>query len=168
MQVLLSFSPLKSKADYKSWCRRQLLTIMSRSIAYLTSRVNFVQVSDEIPVTKQRNPEKVDPPDVFEGSVESPPPSPFSLTLGFTPEPNSKQEGACGRPHDESQTDRISHTIAPHTGTGRSPGTPYPRACMGDLPHGWELIVVDAFLSSSPPSFGWGHTTSKGCAPSDP
>ena len=41
---------------------------MSRSIAYLTSRVNFVQVSDEIPVTKQRNPEKVDPPDVFEGS----------------------------------------------------------------------------------------------------
>jgi hypothetical protein len=57
--------------------RRQLLTIMSRSIAYLTSRVNFVQVSDEIPVTKQRNPEKVDPPDVFEGSVSSPPlPSP--------------------------------------------------------------------------------------------
>ena len=41
---------------------------MSRSIAYLTSRVNFVQVSDEIPITKQRNPEKVDPPDVFEGS----------------------------------------------------------------------------------------------------
>ena len=49
----------------------QLLTIMSRSIAYLTSRVNFVQVSDEIPITKQRNPEKVDPPDVFEGSVDS-------------------------------------------------------------------------------------------------
>jgi mediator of RNA polymerase II transcription subunit 21 len=49
---------------------RQLLTIMSRSIAYLTSRVNFIQVSDEIPVTKQRNPEKVDPPDVFEGSVD--------------------------------------------------------------------------------------------------
>ncbi|KAI0276437.1 hypothetical protein BGY98DRAFT_919398 [Russula aff. rugulosa BPL654] len=45
-----------------------LLTIMSRSIAYLTSRVNFVQVSDEIPVTKQRNPEKVDPPDVFEAN----------------------------------------------------------------------------------------------------
>ena len=51
---------------------RQLLTIMSRSIAYLTTRVNFVQVSDEIPVTKQRNPEKVDPPDVFEGSAYSP------------------------------------------------------------------------------------------------
>ena len=45
---------------------------MSRSIAYLTSRVNFIQVSDEIPVTKQRNPEKVDPPDVFEGSVNQP------------------------------------------------------------------------------------------------
>ena len=40
---------------------------MSRSIAYLTSRVNFVQVSEEVPVTKQRNPDKVDPPDVFEG-----------------------------------------------------------------------------------------------------
>ena len=40
---------------------------MSRSIAYLTTRVNFAQVSDEIPVTKQRNPEKVDTPDVFEG-----------------------------------------------------------------------------------------------------
>lgn len=71
-------SPQSSRSDIKFkkliqvWCgvgRRQLLTIMSRSIAYLTSRVNFVQVSDEIPVTKQRNPEKVDPPDVFEGSV---------------------------------------------------------------------------------------------------
>jgi len=41
---------------------------MSRSIAYLTSRVNFVQVSEEIPVTKQRNPDKVDPPDVFEAN----------------------------------------------------------------------------------------------------
>jgi len=46
---------------------RQLLTIMSRSIAYLTSHINFVQVSDEIPITKQRNPDKVDAPDVFEG-----------------------------------------------------------------------------------------------------
>ena len=62
---------------------------MSRSIAYLTSRVNFVQVSDEIPITKQRNPEKVDPPDVFEGSVNSRVPHPFSLFLlhthGLTP-----------------------------------------------------------------------------------
>ena len=40
---------------------------MSRSIAYLTSRANFTQVSTEIPITKQRNPDKVDPPDVFEG-----------------------------------------------------------------------------------------------------
>jgi mediator of RNA polymerase II transcription subunit 21 len=75
---------------------RQLLTIMSRSIAYLTSRVNFVQISDEIPVTKQRNPEKVDPPDVFEGQFLSA----FSLTHTHGT-PNSKQEGACGRPHDE-------------------------------------------------------------------
>jgi mediator of RNA polymerase II transcription subunit 21 len=40
---------------------------MSNTIAYLTSRANFLQVSPEIPVTKQRNPEKYDPPDVFEG-----------------------------------------------------------------------------------------------------
>ena len=45
----------------------QLLTIMSNSIAYLTSRANFVQVSPTIPITKQRNPDKVDPPDTFEG-----------------------------------------------------------------------------------------------------
>ena len=40
---------------------------MSNSIAYLTSRSNFIQVSINVPVTKQRNPEKIDPPDVFEG-----------------------------------------------------------------------------------------------------
>jgi hypothetical protein len=95
---------------------------MSRSIAYLTSRVNFIQVSDEIPVTKQRNPEKVDPPDVFEGSVNSRFRS--KVPLSHRTEPNSEQEGAGGRPHDESSTDRISHTVAPHTGTGRNPGTP--------------------------------------------
>ncbi|KAH9971206.1 hypothetical protein BGW80DRAFT_1322660 [Lactifluus volemus] len=47
---------------------QNLLTIMSRSIAYLTTRVNFVQVSQEIPITKQRNLDKVDPPDVFEAN----------------------------------------------------------------------------------------------------
>lgn len=61
---------------------------MSRSIAYLTSRVNFVQVSEEIPVTKQRNPDKVDPPEVFEGKLVSsrrfsPPPSFYLLTTSF-------------------------------------------------------------------------------------
>ncbi|KAI0344014.1 hypothetical protein BDW22DRAFT_1327757 [Trametopsis cervina] len=45
---------------------QQLLTIMSSSIAYLTSKSNFVQVSPDVPITKQRNPEKVDPPEVFE------------------------------------------------------------------------------------------------------
>jgi mediator of RNA polymerase II transcription subunit 21 len=40
---------------------------MSNSIAYLTSRANFVQVSPDVPVTMQRNPEKVDTPEVFEG-----------------------------------------------------------------------------------------------------
>lgn len=40
---------------------------MSSTIAYLTSRANFVQVSPEIPITKARNPEKIDAPEVFEG-----------------------------------------------------------------------------------------------------
>ena len=40
---------------------------MSNTIGYLTSRSNFLQVSEEIPITKQRNPDKFDPPDVFEG-----------------------------------------------------------------------------------------------------
>ncbi|KAI9068867.1 hypothetical protein FKP32DRAFT_1560829 [Trametes sanguinea] len=47
---------------------QQLLTIMSSSIAYLTSRANFVQVSPDIPITKSRNPDKYDPPDVFEAN----------------------------------------------------------------------------------------------------
>jgi len=47
---------------------QQLLTIMSSSIAYMTSRANFLQVSPEVPVTKQRNPEKYDAPEVFEES----------------------------------------------------------------------------------------------------
>ncbi|KAL7285891.1 hypothetical protein ACG7TL_001002 [Trametes sanguinea] len=41
---------------------------MSSSIAYLTSRANFVQVSPDIPITKSRNPDKYDPPDVFEAN----------------------------------------------------------------------------------------------------
>ncbi|KAI5118668.1 hypothetical protein M0805_001041 [Coniferiporia weirii] len=46
----------------------QLLTIMSASITYLCAKTNFQQVSAAIPVTKQRNPDKVDPPDVFEAN----------------------------------------------------------------------------------------------------
>lgn len=40
---------------------------MSASISYLCSKTNFKQVSNTIPITKQRNPEKFDPPEVFEG-----------------------------------------------------------------------------------------------------
>jgi mediator of RNA polymerase II transcription subunit 21 len=47
---------------------KQLLTIMSNSIGYLTMRFNFLQVSPEIPIMKQRNPEKYNAPEVFEGS----------------------------------------------------------------------------------------------------
>ncbi|KAF4623680.1 hypothetical protein D9613_001399 [Agrocybe pediades] len=47
---------------------QQILMIMSKSITYLTSRTNFVQVSPEIPITKHRNQDKYDPPDVFEAN----------------------------------------------------------------------------------------------------
>ncbi|KAK0199498.1 hypothetical protein DFS33DRAFT_1268467 [Desarmillaria ectypa] len=47
---------------------QQLLTIMSNSIAYLTTRANFLQVSSQVPVSKSRNPEKYDPEDVFEAN----------------------------------------------------------------------------------------------------
>ncbi|KAJ6517260.1 hypothetical protein C8R47DRAFT_1181645 [Mycena vitilis] len=47
---------------------QQLLTIMSSTIAYLTSRANFVQVSADVPITKQRNADKYDEPEVFEAN----------------------------------------------------------------------------------------------------
>ncbi|KAF9242331.1 hypothetical protein BU15DRAFT_86906 [Melanogaster broomeanus] len=47
---------------------QRLLMIMSSSIAYLTTRSTFLQVSEEIPITKQRNPDKFDPPEVFEAN----------------------------------------------------------------------------------------------------
>ncbi|KAL0058711.1 hypothetical protein AAF712_014594 [Marasmius tenuissimus] len=47
---------------------QQLLRIMASSIQYLTSRTNFVQVSPDIPITKQRNPEKYDTPEAFEAN----------------------------------------------------------------------------------------------------
>ncbi|KAJ7897838.1 hypothetical protein B0H13DRAFT_2234362 [Mycena leptocephala] len=39
---------------------QQLLTVMTRTVAYY-----FVQVGATVPITKQRNPEKLDLPDVF-------------------------------------------------------------------------------------------------------
>lgn len=45
----------------------QLLMIMANSINYLATRADFKQVSPQVPITKQRNPDKFDPPDVFEG-----------------------------------------------------------------------------------------------------
>ncbi|KDQ51316.1 hypothetical protein JAAARDRAFT_140394 [Jaapia argillacea MUCL 33604] len=47
---------------------QQLLTIMSSSIAYLTTRSNFLQVSQDVPVTKQRPAEKYDAPDVLDAN----------------------------------------------------------------------------------------------------
>ncbi|KAK0472294.1 hypothetical protein IW261DRAFT_1343733 [Armillaria novae-zelandiae] len=48
----------------------QLLTIMSNSLVYLTSRSNFLQVSSAVPVTKSRNPEKYDATEIFEGNKQ--------------------------------------------------------------------------------------------------
>jgi len=47
---------------------QRLLMIMSSSISYLTTRSTFLQVSQEIPITKQRNPDKFDAPEVFEAN----------------------------------------------------------------------------------------------------
>ncbi|PCH33127.1 hypothetical protein WOLCODRAFT_134943 [Wolfiporia cocos MD-104 SS10] len=47
---------------------QQLLTIMSSSIAYLTSRANFKQVGPDVPITKQRKPDKVDAAELFEAN----------------------------------------------------------------------------------------------------
>ncbi|KAJ7310989.1 hypothetical protein DFH08DRAFT_898303 [Mycena albidolilacea] len=47
---------------------QHLLTIMGSTVAYLTSRANFVQVSEEVPVTKERNPDKYDKPEVFDAN----------------------------------------------------------------------------------------------------
>ena len=67
---------------------------MSRSIAYLTSRANFTQVSAEIPITKQRNPDKVDPADVFEGKNPFMPLFflPPSLNLHAFPNPTANKK----------------------------------------------------------------------------
>jgi len=47
---------------------QNLLMIMANSINYLTTRADFRQVSPQVPVTKQRNPDKIDSPDVFEAN----------------------------------------------------------------------------------------------------
>ncbi|TEB29314.1 hypothetical protein FA13DRAFT_1632305 [Coprinellus micaceus] len=47
---------------------QQILVIMSNTITYLTTRTNFLQVSEAIPVTKQRKADKFDPPDVFQAN----------------------------------------------------------------------------------------------------
>ncbi|KZV75232.1 hypothetical protein PENSPDRAFT_600219 [Peniophora sp. CONT] len=47
---------------------QKLLTIMTNSINYLTTRTNFVQISENIPVTKQRKAEKYDTEEVFEAN----------------------------------------------------------------------------------------------------
>jgi hypothetical protein len=73
---------------------------MSNSIAYLTERSTFVQVSPEIPVTKQRNPDKYDQPDVFEGV------SPV-IAVVLRCKLCSEQEGTCEGSDCESEAGGI-------------------------------------------------------------
>jgi hypothetical protein len=48
-------------------CIEQLLLIMKLSVIQLVQRSDFKQVSPNIPVTKSRPKDKVDPPSKFEG-----------------------------------------------------------------------------------------------------
>ncbi|KAF5312950.1 hypothetical protein D9619_003699 [Psilocybe cf. subviscida] len=79
---------------------QQLLVIMSNTIGYLTSRSNFLEVSPEVPVTKQRNPEKYDAPDVFQANqkelvtdliVKA---KQIELLINSLPEPEAEEEQA--------------------------------------------------------------------------
>ncbi|KAJ7273418.1 hypothetical protein C8J57DRAFT_1063864 [Mycena rebaudengoi] len=47
---------------------QQVLVIITSTIAYLTSRATFVELSSEVPVTKQRDPTKYDTQYVFDAS----------------------------------------------------------------------------------------------------
>jgi len=71
-------TPLSRRAPYNSLIRsttddddvifvEQLLTMMTNSISYLTQRTDFKQVDPEVPLTKSRPKDKVDPPKVFGG-----------------------------------------------------------------------------------------------------
>lgn len=57
---------------------------MSSTIAYLTSRADFMQVSSDIPVTKKRNAEKVDSAEVFAGAFRPSTPGLGSSALWLT------------------------------------------------------------------------------------
>ncbi|KAF9491617.1 hypothetical protein BDN71DRAFT_1474802 [Pleurotus eryngii] len=79
---------------------QQILTIMSRSIQYLTSKADFVQISPEVPVTKQRAAGKADPPDVFDANkkelvtdliVKA---KQIEYLINSLPEPESEEEQA--------------------------------------------------------------------------
>lgn len=105
---------------------QQLLMIMSSSIAYLTSRSTFLQVSPDIPVTKTRNPDKFDPPEVFEGETPPPRPDPrssawWSLTRSGLPLA-SKHARARRRPDRQSKADPSPHSIAPRARTRGNTG----------------------------------------------
>ena len=89
---------------------------MSSSISYLTSKANFVQVSSEVPITKQRNPDKVDPPDVFEGMQPT-------LTERFLYQPfNSQQERTSDGLDGEGEASRVPDQLIAAARTGGRAG----------------------------------------------
>ena len=76
--------------------------IMSSSITYLTTRVNFLQVSPDVPITKSRNPDKFDPPDVLEGASHD---STGAYMLPNIISNSREPKGACPGFDDESEAD---------------------------------------------------------------
>ena len=92
---------------------------MSKTIAYLTSRSNFVQVSEDVPITKQRNPEKYDLPDVFEGSFVVKDALSKLLIISL----HSKPERTRHRPHNQGKTNWISDQLSTRTRAGRRTGS---------------------------------------------
>ena len=82
---------------------------MSSSISYLTSRANFVQISQEVPVTKSRTTDKYDQPDVFEGQTRI---SSLHLWLNSAAI-RSEQEGACDGFDREGEAGGVLDPVAP-------------------------------------------------------
>lgn len=66
--LILIFDEQKALREPIVSCALGKLYNKDAVLEYLLDKANFVQVSPEVPITKQRNPDKVDAPDVFDGA----------------------------------------------------------------------------------------------------
>jgi hypothetical protein len=121
---------------------RQLLTIMSSTIAYLTARSTFLQVSEEIPITKTRNPDKYDPPELFEGTCR--PCSRFLPVNSITRQPTRRSSFKILSSRRSKSNFSSNHYPSPNQKSSRSdiressyrlcisdPGTGQPTSSLG-------------------------------------